>query len=168
MTDRIQDGKAALTLQGLGVLSEVAQRNGTESAFIGVAMQWAGEAQKEVIRLRAEVAEWREKAKVWMASPEAQKQLDGYRELAATLAAKEAEAERLQAEVESLRRDAERYRWLRDREGLCLRSDSTRWKRPDGTMFIATHYLAEGGTQHASADGLDATIDAAISTKDSK
>ena len=35
-------------------------------------------------------------------------------------------------------------------------------KRIDGTEFSATHSLAEGGTQHAPADSLDALIDAAM------
>jgi type II secretory pathway component PulJ len=45
----------------------------------------------------AEVAEWRDKAKAWMASPEASAQLDGYRDLASRLAASEAEVEQLRA-----------------------------------------------------------------------
>jgi hypothetical protein len=62
------------------------------------------------------------------------------------------------------KKDAERYRWLKTRKGLCLRSehDHCVWTRIDGTKFKATHYLAEGGTQHAPADSLDATIDAAM------
>jgi hypothetical protein len=66
------------------------------------------------------------------------------------------------AECESLRRDAERYRWLRNRVGLDLRSTNGKWTRPDGTVFEASHYLAEGGTQHSAAESLDATIDAAM------
>jgi hypothetical protein len=67
-------------------------------------------------------------------------------------------------DAEALRKDAERYRWMRSRKGLTLRSEPQPnvWKRTDGTEFCATHYLSEGGTQHAPADSLDATIDAAI------
>ena len=66
--------------------------------------------------------------------------------------------------AEALRKDAERYRWLANRTGLDLRSEPrpNKWKRMDGTTFSATHYLAEGGMQHAPADSLDATIDAAM------
>ena len=71
------------------------------------------------------------------------------------------------AEIAALRADAERYRWLRSRVGLELRSLSQpcRWKREDGTWFDATHYLAEGGMQHATAEGLDATIQAAMAAR---
>lgn len=71
---------------------------------------------------------------------------------------------RLQAELDALRKDAERYRWLKSRHGLTLRSERQPnvWKRPDGTEFNATHSLAEGGTMHAPAEGLDAVIDAAM------
>lgn len=49
--------------------------------------------------LEAENAEWKEKAKVWMASPEAAAQLDGYRELGVKVAALEAENKRLRERV---------------------------------------------------------------------
>ena len=70
----------------------------------------------------------------------------------------------LQREVAALREDAERYRWLRSRQGLTLRTEKqpNGWRRMDGTEFKATHSLAEGGTQHAPADSLDALIDAAM------
>lgn len=57
-----------------------------------------------------------------------------------------------------------RYRWLKNRQGLTLRSEKQPnvWKRMDGTEFSATHSLAEGGTQHATDDSLDALIDAAM------
>jgi len=68
------------------------------------------------------------------------------------------------AAVQAYREDAERYRWLKSRKGLDLRTehDHCVWTRIDGSKFCATHYLAEGGTQHAPADSLDATIDAAM------
>jgi hypothetical protein len=69
------------------------------------------------------------------------------------------------AERDALRADAERYRWLRSRTGLTLRSDYGTWTRPDGSKFTSTHYLAEGHTQHAPADSLDAAIDAARKEK---
>lgn len=70
----------------------------------------------------------------------------------------------LYSEAEKLRKDAERYRWLKSRQGLTLRSEKQPnvWKRMDGTEFSATHSLAEGGTQHAPADSMDALIDAAM------
>ena len=65
---------------------------------------------------------------------------------------------------ESMLKDAERYRWLRSRKGLTLSTEPqpSTWTRMDGTKFNATHYLAEGDTCHAPAEGLDATIDAAM------
>lgn len=75
-----------------------------------------------------------------------------------------AAAEAMEAEVQALRKDAERYRWLQSRNGLTLRTEKQPnvWKRMDGTEFSATHSLAEGGTQHAPAESLDALIDEAI------
>jgi hypothetical protein len=72
--------------------------------------------------------------------------------------------QREEARQAALEKDAARYRWLKSRNGLDLRSEPqpTIWTRMDGTKFSATHYLAEGGTQHAPADSLDATIDAAM------
>ena len=60
--------------------------------------------------------------------------------------------------------DAQRYCWLKSRQGLTLRSEKQPnvWKNMDGTEFRATHSLAEGGTQHAPAESLDALIDAAM------
>ena len=68
------------------------------------------------------------------------------------------------AAVAAYKQDAERYRWLKSRKGLTLRSetDHSVWTRLDGTKFNATHYLAEGGTQHAPSESLDATIDSAM------
>lgn len=76
---------------------------------------------------------------------------------------KAAKAEKLLQDcAESIFRDAERYRWLRSRVGLTLRSDRGEWTRRDGAKFVASHYLTEGGTQHAPAPSLDETIDAAM------
>lgn len=59
--------------------------------------------------------------------------------------------------------DARRYRWLKSRQGLRLRSERPDlWTRPGGTKFAAAYSLAEGGTQHAPAESLDALIDAAM------
>lgn len=59
-------------------------------------------------------------------------------------------------------KDAERYRWLRSRKSLELSSSSGEWTRIDGSKFTASHYLAEGGTQHGAAPSLDETIDSAM------
>lgn len=58
--------------------------------------------------------------------------------------------------------DAKRYNWLGRCKGLELRSDGGTWTRPDGTKFVASHYLAEGDMQHGPAETLDETIDAAM------
>jgi hypothetical protein len=49
-----------------------------------------GEAAAELRRLHALCGEWENKAATWLASPEAAKRLDGYRELAQRLNAAEA------------------------------------------------------------------------------
>jgi hypothetical protein len=71
--------------------------------------------------------------------------------------------EHLALENEALRVDAERYRWLKSRSGLELRSDRMLWEDlRTQKKFVSTHYLAEGGTQHAAEPSLDETIDAAM------
>lgn len=62
------------------------------------------------------------------------------------------------------KKDAERYRWLKSRDVLDLHSQPqpNTWLRIDGTPFNATHYLADGERQYSQAEGLDATIDAAM------
>ena len=74
------------------------------------------------------------------------------------------DAIRTEAKQAALEKDAARYRWLKSRQGLTLRSEKQPnvWKRIDGIEFSATHSLAEGSTQHAPADSLDALIDAAM------
>lgn len=60
------------------------------------AQVWEVEAKTLADRIReleSQVAGWQEKAKVWLASPEAAKRLDGYRELAEKCAALEGELE---------------------------------------------------------------------------
>lgn len=42
-------------LDGLRNLAEIAQRNGTEFAFIAVALQWAEGADREIRRLKAKL-----------------------------------------------------------------------------------------------------------------
>ena len=66
------------------------------------------------------------------------------RAIAAMLRALADENERMRAQVEALRADAERYRWLRSRI-------------PGGTYRIMGVIYSEGG------DGVDAAIDAARS-----
>ena len=70
----------------------------------------------------------------------------------------------LAQERAALRKDAARYRWLKSRDGLELHSQPqpNTWLRMDGTTFSATHYLADGERQYSQAEGLDATIDAAM------
>lgn len=66
------------------------------------------------------------------------------------------------AECERLRKDAMRYRWLKERKSIDLRSDCSVWTREDGKRFIASHFLAAGNTQFAAFESLDETIDAAM------
>lgn len=59
-------------------------------------------------------------------------------------------------------RDAARYRWLKSRTSLRLESSGSKWIREDGSVFFASHHLAEGGTGHAHYPTLDETIDQAM------
>ena len=45
--------KIKLTLEDLGVLMQTAERNGTTHAWQAVAMEWCGNANDEIERLRA-------------------------------------------------------------------------------------------------------------------
>lgn len=68
-------------------------------------------------------------------------------------------------QIKLLQKDANRYRWLKSRKNLTLRTEEpTTWIREDGSKFNSTHYLAEGGTQHAPAESLDLMIDLAMLT----
>ena len=68
-------------------------------------------------------------------------------------------------QIKLLQKDANRYRWLKSRKNLTLRTEEpTTWKRMDGTEFNASYSLAEGGTQHALAESLDLMIDLAMLT----
>jgi hypothetical protein len=93
----LAEAKVTLTLQDLGVLSATAQRNGTEGAFVVVAMQWASEAQKEIERLRADYR---------LAEAE-------IRECTLMGVESRLRVRALEAEVEALRPDADRWRWWR-------------------------------------------------------
>lgn len=63
----------------------------------------------------------------------------------------------------TLKKDAARYRWLKSRKGLCLRSEWQFWKKVNGpTIFSSTHYLADGGTVYGPAPTLDDIIDGAM------
>jgi hypothetical protein len=64
--------------------------------------------------------------------------------------------------TEEMEREAARYRWLKSRKALMLRSERMRWQRLDGAEFHTTHYLAADDTQYAPAESLDAMIDGAM------
>jgi hypothetical protein len=64
--------------------------------------------------------------------------------------------------LNELEGDAARYRWLKSRRSLILRSEPTRWERLDGTTFYSTHHMADFDTQYAPAESLDAMIDGAM------
>jgi len=64
-----------------------------------------------------------------------------------------------------IEKDAARYRWLKSRSNLEMRSYPANYMKitnDKGDSFYASHYLAEGNTSHASLDCLDATIDLAM------
>lgn len=67
------------------------------------------------------------------------------------------------AEIERLRADAERYRWLKNAKGLTLESErGSPWTREDGTKFMPSHRICAGGTQFGPHELLDDAIDAAM------
>ena len=68
----------------------------------------------------------------------------------------------LAAALDRLEQDAELYRWLRSRHSLMLWADGSKWARKDGSIFVASLYLAENGMQHAPQETFDATIRAAM------
>jgi len=69
----------------------------------------------------------------------------------------------LVAEVERLRKDAERYRWIKSAKGLTLESErGGPWTRENGGTFTPSHRLCAGGTQFAPYETLDDAIDAAM------
>lgn len=75
-----------------------------------------------------------------------------------------AEIERLTAEVKATKQDALRYRWLKSREDMTLRTERAPvlWSPRSGTAFHGTYSLSEGGTWHTPAASMDALIDAAM------
>lgn len=75
-------------------------------------------------------------------------------------------AEKAEARLAAMKRDAERYRWLRDASNLTLRTDGSTWTRADGNKFVSTHFLAVGDTQYGPCKSLDAAIDAARNRHD--
>lgn len=70
----------------------------------------------------------------------------------------------LTAEVEALRADAERYRWLRDTDGnVNILRDDGKFSLPDwqGLSFTWRRRAWQDGKPFVVCDGLDAAIDAA-------
>lgn len=68
-----------------------------------------------------------------------------------------------EAQRRDLRRDAERYRWLKGVHGLRLnRNPPMKWTREDGTTFFSEYYLAGNQTVYGVAPSMDETIDAAM------
>ena len=70
--------------------------------------------------------------------------------------------------MNDIEKDAARYRWLKSRKGLDLRTDGSEWTRVDGIKFRATHSLAEGDTRYSPEDNLDALIDKAMAYRSGK
>ena len=67
----------------------------------------------------------------------------------------------LEAELESPRKDAERYLWLKSQKGLDLSSCGGSWIKGN-IKFNASHRLCANGTAYAPYETLDEAIDAAI------
>lgn len=71
------------------------------------------------------------------------------------------EIDALRSEVERLREDAARYRWLREAKNLELRSAALDWITPEGERFKSTHFMQAGDTQFGGYRSLDELIDTA-------
>ena len=89
----------------------------------------------EVERLQKRDAEWTQVAQTWLASPEAERRLDGYRELAARVEGLTCERDEARAEVERLR---EVIRTIRAR---CVELDDS--DAVSETLDIATAVLED-------------------------
>ena len=74
--------------------------------------------------------------------------------------------EELEKESTTLKKDAERYRWLRDQKRLHLESESMTWTRKDGSKYTSTHYLSANGTSYAPLESIDLTIDTAMQSNE--
>ena len=74
--------------------------------------------------------------------------------------------EELEKESAALKKDAERYRWLRDQKRLHLESESMTWTRKDGSKYTSTHYLSANGTSYAPLESIDLTIDTAMQSNE--
>ena len=72
------------------------------------------------------------------------------------------EIDDLREEIEKLRDDAMRYRWLRKQKALSLVSDGAVWKRENGENFRASHALSANDTRYGVYETLDETIDEAM------
>ena len=72
----------------------------------------------------------------------------------------------LEKESAALKKDAERYRWLRDQKRIHLESESMTWTRKDGSKYTSTHYLAANGTSYAPLESIDLTIDTAMQSNE--
>lgn len=85
------------------------------------------------------------------------------RDLRAELAAPDERIKELEVENEQLRKDVDRYQWLKSAKGLTLESErGAPWTRENGSTFIPSHRLCAGGTQFAPHETLDGAIDAAM------
>ncbi len=106
-------------------------------------------------------AGWKKKNKVMV-----QYIPDGYRAMAYLVAQAAYKAGERQGRKDAeYIADAERYRFLRDLNGIELRTVCQGWIRPDGSRFNASHYFAGNDTAFTAYETLDETIDAAMKVK---
>jgi len=82
-----------------------------------------------------------------------------------------AEAKRVRAELEACRKDAERYRWLKSRYDLSLRTDlPSEWTITTSKgqeRMMSKYYLAANNRQYPPVFDLDESIDAISAGEDS-
>jgi hypothetical protein len=100
--DRLDDDQRAIRAERD---AERALRADEVNLWRETAFSAAGERNRaldERDEARTKVSAWEEKAKVWLASPEAEKRLSGYMELGAKCAALEGRAERAESKVATL------------------------------------------------------------------
>lgn len=98
---------------------EIAALHAGYSDLMALMQEQYAEKDAEIARLKAEVSEWEEKAKNWLASPEAAARLDGYRAFGQRAADAERLVDAVLMENTKLKAEVERLSVLRCNDGLC-------------------------------------------------
>lgn len=142
--------KVMVTLQDLGILAATAERNGTQGAFVEVALQWAGEANATIACLTAERdAAQKDTASLLRLVVDLRYALgDDGRRMQPELVEY---AKQIRTDLAAARADAERYRWLR----------AQHWDEAPLAVVAHAKQAVKPGHDCPSLERLDAAIDSA-------